>query len=497
MMARVLVVDDEKSIRHSLREFLRTEGYRVFTAADAETAKSVLEREEVDVVVADIIMPGASGVDLLRYVREHAPRVPVVLITAQPTLETATQAVWERAFAYLPKPVTKDVVRRIVAQAATRKRLEDENVRLAEENRRYQENLESLVAERTRKLRESEIKYRLLFSTVGDAILMFDADRRTVVEVNQAAEDLYGYTAEEFKRLNLEDLTADPEEPRFELVRSAEEKVIRIPLSWHRRSDGRRIPVEIACSMFTLNEQRISCFVVRDITDRLKAEQEIVEFSRRLLSTREEEKKKFAAALHHELGSAAFSLSSGLQVAERLARKRDAPEILQAIERCQGILSSSINGLRQLAAQLRPPDLDLLGLPAALEQHLQKAAHQAGFSFECVADPACRDLDVDLATTLFRIAQESITNIMKHARASHVRLELRRGSSLVWLTIADDGRGFDPLEVTRRKTQHMGLRAMGEMAGALGGAFQIASRPGHGTRIEVTLPLAGDVGSDA
>ena len=144
-MARVLIVDDEVSIRETLGEFLAAEGHVVATAATVGEATALLAREARDVVVTDIILPQATGLDLLRQVQAIAPGVKVVLITGEPSYESAAVAVRHGAFDYLSKPVTQQAITRVVSAAAQLKAAEDEN-------RRYRERLEDLVEERTRQL---------------------------------------------------------------------------------------------------------------------------------------------------------------------------------------------------------------------------------------------------------------------------------------------------------------------------------------------------------
>ncbi|HAM39817.1 MAG: hypothetical protein A2107_12925 [Verrucomicrobia bacterium GWF2_62_7] len=141
-MARILIVDDEQSIRLTLQEFLREVGHEVETAEDAKAAQQLLKSGGFDVVVSDIVLPRISGVELLQAIRKESPRVQVIMMTGQPAVETAASAVRAGAFDYLCKPVPKDAILRCVANAAKLKATEDERVRLAEANRRHQEDLE-------------------------------------------------------------------------------------------------------------------------------------------------------------------------------------------------------------------------------------------------------------------------------------------------------------------------------------------------------------------
>jgi len=154
-VARVLIVDDEKSIRLSVQSLLQDAGYEVSVAEDTRGARALLAGGDYDVVVSDIVLPGASGVTLLQAIREASPDVQVIMMTGEPTVETAADAVRAGASDYLAKPVTKDSILKAVSRAAETKRMWDENRRLQAENGRYQVNLEKLVRQRTAELREA------------------------------------------------------------------------------------------------------------------------------------------------------------------------------------------------------------------------------------------------------------------------------------------------------------------------------------------------------
>jgi PAS domain S-box-containing protein len=151
-MARILIVDDEQSIRRTLGEFLRADGHEVVEAEDADTAFQRLKETEFDVVVTDIVLPRVTGVDLLRHIHATAPYVQVVMMTGEPTVETASESLRAGASDYLFKPVSKSAILRVVGNAAKLKTLDDTKRRLEADNRRHRENLERLVDERTRQL---------------------------------------------------------------------------------------------------------------------------------------------------------------------------------------------------------------------------------------------------------------------------------------------------------------------------------------------------------
>lgn len=156
--SRVLIVDDEKSIRRTLGEFLREAGYAVAEAEDADAAMAHLRAGDFDVVVTDIVLPRVTGVELLRRIQGLAPEVQVVMMTGEPTVETATEALRLGAADYLFKPINKAAILRATGNAARIKTLEDTRRRLEAENQAHRENLERLVAERTTQLRQSEAR---------------------------------------------------------------------------------------------------------------------------------------------------------------------------------------------------------------------------------------------------------------------------------------------------------------------------------------------------
>ena len=147
--ARVLLVDDEQSILNCMRIFLVTEGYEVDTASNAEQAKAFLDKEAYDVVVTDIMMPGVSGVEVLRMVLSVAPDVPVLLMTGDPSVQTAVDALRAGASDYLLKPITRSDILGTVRNAANLKAMRDQNRMLEQQNRSYRENLEQMVRDRT------------------------------------------------------------------------------------------------------------------------------------------------------------------------------------------------------------------------------------------------------------------------------------------------------------------------------------------------------------
>ncbi len=168
-MYRILIVDDEKSIRLTLREFLIKEGYSVDTASDVPEAKKHLERITFDVVITDIVMPQSSGIELIEEIRLHSDTMQLIIMTGEPTVDTAIRAVRSGANDYLTKPIKKDTLIKAVRQAAGMKTLLDEKRRLENENLLYQRSLEEIVRNKTQALHNSMSGIISLLSDVVEA----------------------------------------------------------------------------------------------------------------------------------------------------------------------------------------------------------------------------------------------------------------------------------------------------------------------------------------
>lgn len=154
-MSIILVVDDEKSIRRTFEAFLNRDGYEVLTAENVEIALEIIQSSAIDLVITDIIMPRITGIELLQIIKKENPDIPIITMTGEPTVETATLAVKSSAFDYLTKPVSKDVLLKAVKYALDHKELLDSKKKLEAQNQEYRKNLERLVEARTKSLQDA------------------------------------------------------------------------------------------------------------------------------------------------------------------------------------------------------------------------------------------------------------------------------------------------------------------------------------------------------
>ncbi|MGD1000306.1 MAG: PAS domain S-box protein [Candidatus Brocadiia bacterium] len=227
-----------------------------------------------------------------------------------------------------------------------------------------------------------------------------------------------------------------------------------------------------------------------DITERKRAEEKTRRLARELLVVRENERRQVSSALHHDVGSLAVGIAAHLDAIDEGLRCGKSEEALKWTKRIRELFDESVGHLRGLAIQLRPPELDVLGLPAALRQHFSQITECGQTRIHFRETLGRRRVDGDTATILFRIAQEALTNAITHGEAKRVDVSLRALKKEVRLTVRDNGTGFDPSENQVRQTSHMGLRVIQEMVTYAGGACLIDSKRGKGTTLRVSLPLS-------
>jgi signal transduction histidine kinase len=206
-----------------------------------------------------------------------------------------------------------------------------------------------------------------------------------------------------------------------------------------------------------------------------------------LQSVREEERTRIAREVHDGLGQALTGCKLDLSwIASRLPKEQK--ELVEKTRALSGHIDSTIQMVRRIATELRPGILDHLGLAAALEWQANEFQTRTGIQCEVHASLNEPDLPPDLNTTFFRIFQETLTNIIRHAGATRVAVELKEKDGSVVLEVRDNGRGISRAEIT--KTKSMGLLGMRERAALLGGEFKIGrAAKGEGTRVTISIPL--------
>ncbi len=233
----------------------------------------------------------------------------------------------------------------------------------------------------------------------------------------------------------------------------------------------------------------------QEVAQRKRAEEELHDsaallriLSRRLMDAQESERRSIAHELHDEIGQALSALRLNLHV---LQKARSVEERESCILESVDIVEQLLQQVRDLSLNLRPSVLDDLGLVAALQWQLNRLAERAGFRADFRSEGLSGRLSAELETICFRVAQEALTNVVRHARARQVSVVLRRGERDLVLTVADDGVGFDvkAAAAAARGGSSLGLLGMQERVLFGAGELSLNSTPGRGTEIRACFPL--------
>lgn len=210
--------------------------------------------------------------------------------------------------------------------------------------------------------------------------------------------------------------------------------------------------------------------------------------ARRLEAAKEEERKEIARELHDDLGPALTAVVINLQL---LGTEASADRARRRIEDSIDLVDRMVQQIRDLSLDLRPPLLDEMGLVSALKGYLETQAERTGLEIEVRGDASCPDLAPEMEITAFRVAQEAVTNAIRHAAARKVTVSIRSVDGVLAILVEDDGKGFDARGTLLGPAtgKYLGLLGMQERARMLGGELELDSTPGRGTRVRLQLPL--------
>lgn len=347
-----------------------------------------------------------------------------------------------------------------------------------------------------------EAHYRRLFEQNPLPTWIWETGSLRILDVNQAAIDNYGYSREEFLRMNLRDLRPPEDVPRLEkaLLRTMPE-VDRG--TWrHCRKDGSVLDVYVCSRDFHTDRVSGRMAVALDITEQLRAEEErqraqqklranqerLQALSRQMLRLQEDERRSLARELHDEVGQQLAALKFNLAA---LKRELENTPAQAKVDDSLDIVNTTLSIIRDTALDLRPSMLDDLGLVPALEWYCSRQAARSGCEIRLDAPLQTRRLSTDLETACFRIVQEAVNNALRHARPGRIDVSLEQEERRIVLRVTDDGAGFDVTSALKRSqyADRLGLLGMRERAELLGGRFTVTSAAGQGSTVSADLPL--------
>jgi PAS domain S-box-containing protein len=392
-------------------------------------------------------------------------------------------------------------------------------------------------------LKTSEVRYRRLFETAKDGILILDADTGRITDANPFLQDLLGYSHTELLGKMLWELGPfkDIAASRGAFRKLQRKEYIRydnLPLETKGR---RHRHVEFVSNVYRENGTRVIQCNIRDITARHQAEVALANFSkelekrvdertaelltanrlmkkmldegkraeeritksrerlrnlsRRLQSLLEEERTRISREIHDELGQALTALKLDLSSIRRSLVSDGLSEQSAKIHEIERAVNSIIRTMRRISTELRPGILDELGVAVAIEWMAKDFQNRTGIDCKVTIKAVDTISDTVRATAIFRIVQEALTNIMRHAAASQVNVSLEKKDDTLILEVRDNGIGIMEGRIVDSKS--LGLIGIRERVLLLGGEAVISGKPGEGTLVRVTLPVGNEALPDA
>lgn len=263
---------------------------------------------------------------------------------------------------------------------------------------------------------------------------------------------------------------------------------------WGLRANGEEFPMEASISRIHTDAGVFLSIFLRDITERQRTDQallasrdELTRLSNALLHVREQEKKHIARELHDDLGQSLTALTMELSQLEA-GLAPDNTSLRERVEEMRRLIKITFASLRRIASDLRPVMLDDLGLAAAVEWLVSNFVSRYGIDTEAHVDIGAAEPSKQVATTLFRVVQEALTNIAKHAQATEVGIHLSCTATCCSLTVQDNGVGAAAASLARKLPLSLGLQGIRERVRLLDGEVSITTRKKEGFRLEVSLP---------
>jgi PAS domain S-box-containing protein len=306
-----------------------------------------------------------------------------------------------------------------------------------------------------------------------------------------------GYDAAEIAQMHPLDFFAVDQKPllrqRIDEVMATGESSVEASLV---TKDRRAIPYLFTGRRLTFDGAEFLVGVGVDISKRKAAETELSDYatrlqaiSRQLLNVQESERRRLGRELHDTVGQELAAVNLNLSIVFNLLPAEAPVAMVGRLADSQSLLNEASQHLREVMVELRPPGLDDLGLIAALKDHALRVGRRAALRIAVTGTEPTPRLEPMVAIALFRIAQEALNNVVKHAHAARVSIDLRSRQNRLLLEIADDGAGFHH-RLPGRRIESMGMMTMRERAEAIGGKVAVRSAIGKGTKILVTLPRA-------
>ena len=369
----------------------------------------------------------------------------------------------------------------VARDLSERKRAEMELKRAKDELSRYSRDLERQVTARTREI-TGILRYTPAVVSIKDS-----EGRYTLV--NSRYEELFGMSSEEIRGKSDYDIFPEDfadQSRRSELQVLEEGRSCQIEERMPHR-DGVHTYLSVKFPLYNEHGAATSvCSISTDITELKRTQDKLRRLSGSIMAGQEKERAVIARELHDELGQVLTALRMDSVWMRNRLKASDLDAADRALRMCD-LIDKTIDEVRAIALRLRPSVLDDLGLIPALEWYTTELEKRSGIA--CIFNnQGVSKVNDMVATAAYRIAQEALTNVVRHSGATHVEVSLQAEQGFLELSVVDNGDGFNIGEFS--ESERLGLAGMHERAGLAGGTLEIQSQPGEGTRVYCRLPLA-------
>jgi two-component system, NarL family, sensor histidine kinase UhpB len=466
----ILIVEDNPGDLFLLEEHLRLTRLpvdKLFKATNAATAIEILENNAIDIVLLDLSLPDSSGFNSYSLIEEHASAVSIIVLTGLADTELALETMANGAQDYLIKGEFDE---RLLAKSIQYS-IERNRIRL------------SLV--------ESNESYRNLFFNNPLPIFIWDLNTLAILEVNEMAQEEYGYTREELLKMSVLDLGDSTYATHFkafvkDLKASAEIK--RSDIWEHIKKNGEVMIHDVSSHKIDYKGTSAVLAINNNITEKIRLEEKLEEekmmkqkeINEAMIQVQEKERYEISTELHDNVNQ---QLTVAMMYIASAQQKYADDELLK---QSSGFILNAIEEIRKLSQTLVTPLIKHFGLSKAIEGLLDDVTKVNPIQIDLTADSFYEeDIKYEFKLSIFRIVQEQMNNILKHAKASQVFIELYRKNEEIRLKIQDNGIGFDP----NQQRKGIGLYSIFSRSELYDGIVDIQSSPGNGCAIDIRFPL--------
>jgi len=450
---------------------------------------------ELALAIIDVRMPEMSGYELARIMNDERPtnKVPIIFLTANNERDVL-EGYDSGAVDYIFKPINSKILVskiRVFLDLFNQKQTIQANALLLKKAADELIETNSALLKREENLQQEQLFSKALLNSIPGIFYLYSYPELKMVSWNKNHETIFGYDANELNGISAEAFHL-PENRQFVFDQEKTflkngQVSIEAPLV---TKDGRLIPFLLTGTKFESNGKAYLMGVGMDITDRKRTELELQNSYEQLQQlaqytekARESERKMIARELHDELGQALTAVKIDLRIIKQHISDQ---EVNLKIDKTSDLVGETIKTVQRLTSQLRPEIIDDLGLNAAIKWYTKEFAQRNGIEIFLDMDSEIA-ISPDDSLTLFRIMQESLTNVARHSKANHVVIKLIHENGIVNFRISDNGIGISDHEINAKKS--FGIIGIKERASSLAGTCEIYSEDGYGTIINLTFPL--------